>query len=152
MLFSNFFLKLCFSKIFPPKCVSWITTYKFLDHIPSLDYCLLNYKDIKVRTDKKNSVGVRSCSRPSLQYSSLRLIIVRRDFRILGAFGLWHLKYVFLNLFCTSINWLIFIINYLIHQNFHVSKPFVRHIWISAYAFSKLPFSFLGEESFWDYY
>ena len=67
-----------FSKIFPLKCVGWITTYKFLDHIPSLDYCLLNYKDIKVWTDKKNSVGVRSCSRPSLQYSSLRLIIVRR--------------------------------------------------------------------------
>ena len=66
-----------FSKFFPLKCVSWITTYKFLDHIPGLDYCLLNYKDIKVRTNTKNSVGVRSCSRPSLQYSSLRLIIVR---------------------------------------------------------------------------
>ena len=134
-----------FNKIFPPKYVSWITTYKFLDHIPGLDYCLLNYKDIKVQTDKEDLVGVRSCSRPCLQYSSLRLIIVRRvTSGFGGGFGLWHLKYVFLNLFCTSINWLIFIINYPIHQNFHVSKPFVRRIWISAYAFSRLPFSFLG--------
>ena len=66
-----------FSKNFQPKCVSWITTYKLLDHIPSLDYCLLNYKDIKVQTYKRNPVGVRPCSRPSLKYSSLRLIIVR---------------------------------------------------------------------------
>ena len=61
-----------FSKFFPPKCVGWIATYKFLDHKPSLDYCLLNYKDINVWTYMKNPVGVRSCSTgPTLGLSHL---------------------------------------------------------------------------------